>query len=238
MNDEEQSTEESQETIEVPQEYADNRPEWLPEKFNSPEDLADSYANLESKIGQKEDELRDSFMEEMRDQAFADRPAEVGDYLLPEVIDEEEAVDNELLNWWADHSFENGYSQDEFQKGIEMFYEATNDGYNPESEMAELGDNAQERVEAVGLFVENQFPEEVRGAIDELCSTAEGIKAVEIIMDGLKENTVSGNSQPTALLNEGKLKEMMNDPRYWNNAKRDPAFISQVDDGFKKLYNR
>ena len=238
MNDETESTEENQETIEVPQEYADSRPEWLPEKFNSPEDLADSYANLESKIGQKEEELRESFMEEMQAEAFADRPAEVGDYLLPEIIDEEEAVDNELLNWWADHSFENGYSQDEFQKGIEMFYEATNDGYNPESEMAQLGDNAQERVEAVGLFVENQFPEEVRGAIDELCSTAEGIRAVEIIMDGLKENTVAGNSQPTALLNEDKLKEMMNDPRYWNVSKRDPAFISQVDNGFKKLYNR
>tara|TARA_R100000664_G_C2759852_1_gene150142 strand:- start:6280 stop:6996 length:717 start_codon:yes stop_codon:yes gene_type:complete len=238
MNDETESTEENQETIEVPQEYADSRPEWLPEKFNSPEDLADSYANLESKIGQKEEELRQSFMEEMQAEAFADRPAEVGDYLLPEIIDEEEAVDNELLNWWADHSFENGYSQDEFQKGIEMFYEATNDEYNPESEMAQLGDNAQERVEAVGLFVENQFPEEVRGAIDELCSTAEGIRAVEIIMDGLKENTVAGNSQPTALLNEDKLKEMMNDPRYWNVSKRDPAFISQVDNGFKKLYNR
>ena len=238
MNDETESTEENQETIEVPQEYADSRPEWLPEKFNSPEDLADSYANLESKIGQKEEELRQSFMEEMQAEAFADRPAEVGDYLLPEIIDEEEAVDNELLNWWADHSFENGYSQDEFQKGIEMFYEATNDGYDPESEMAQLGDNAQERVEAVGLFVENQFPEEVRGAIDELCSTAEGIRAVEIIMDGLKENTVAGNSQPTALLNEDKLKEMMNDPRYWNVSKRDPAFISQVDNGFKKLYNR
>ena len=238
MNDETESTEENQETIEVPQEYADSRPEWLPEKFNSPEDLADSYANLESKIGQKEEELRQSFMEEMQAEAFADRPAEVGDYLLPEIIDEEEAVDNELLNWWADHSFENGYSQDEFQKGIEMFYEATNDGYDPESEMSQLGDNAQERVEAVGLFVENQFPEEVRGAIDELCSTAEGIRAVEIIMDGLKENTVAGNSQPTALLNEDKLKEMMNDPRYWNVSKRDPAFISQVDNGFKKLYNR
>ena len=238
MNDETESTEENQETIEVPQEYADSRPEWLPEKFNSPEDLADSYANLESKIGQKEEELRQSFMEEMQAEAFADRPAEVGDYLLPEIIDEEEAVDNELLNWWADHSFENGYSQDEFQKGIEMFYEATNDKYDPESEMAQLGDNAQERVEAVGLFVENQFPEEVRGAIDELCSTAEGIRAVEIIMDGLKENTVAGNSQPTALLNEDKLKEMMNDPRYWNVSKRDPAFISQVDNGFKKLYNR
>ena len=69
MNDEEQSTEESQETIEVPQEYADNRPEWLPEKFNSPEDLANSYANLESKIGQREEELREAFQQEIEAEA-------------------------------------------------------------------------------------------------------------------------------------------------------------------------
>ena len=39
-------------------EQAIERPEWLPEKFNTPEDMATSYANLESKIGQKEEDLR------------------------------------------------------------------------------------------------------------------------------------------------------------------------------------
>lgn len=32
------------------------RPEWLPEKFKSPEDMAKAYAELESKLGQKGDE--------------------------------------------------------------------------------------------------------------------------------------------------------------------------------------
>jgi len=31
------------------------RPEWLPEKFKSPEDMAQAYANLESKLGGKQD---------------------------------------------------------------------------------------------------------------------------------------------------------------------------------------
>jgi len=238
MDDTEQYEEESQETIEVPQEYADERPEWLPEKFNSPEDLANSYTNLESKIGQREEELRESFMEEIEAEAYADRPAEVGDYILPDVIDDEQAADNELLNWWADHSFDNGYSQEEFEQGIQMFHEAINDGYDADAELYELGDNAEERVQAVGLFVDNQFPEEVKGAIDDLCSTADGIRAMEIIMDSMRDTTVLGQSQPTAVLTEDKLKEMMGDPRYWNNAKRDQSFISQVDNGFKKLYNR
>jgi len=34
----------------------ENRPEWLPEKFNSPEELAKSYNELQSKLSQPEDE--------------------------------------------------------------------------------------------------------------------------------------------------------------------------------------
>ena len=115
MAEEQQTETQEEQTIEVPQEYADARPEWLPEKFNSPEDLANSYTNLESKIGQKEEEIRNQMMEEIQAEAYSERPAEVGDYVLPDVIDDELAQDNELLNWWADHAFENGFSQGEFE---------------------------------------------------------------------------------------------------------------------------
>ena len=161
MAEEQQTETQEEQTIEVPQEYADARPEWLPEKFNSPEDLANSYTNLESKIGQKEEEIRNQMMEEIQAEAYSERPAEVGDYVLPDVIDDELAQDNELLNWWADHAFENGFSQSEFEEGIMMFHESINDGYDADVEMEELGDHAQERVEAVGLFVESNFPEEI-----------------------------------------------------------------------------
>ena len=229
---------EEQQTIEVPQEYADERPKWLPEKFKTPEDLANSYANLESKFGQKEDEIRNSVMKEIEEKAYSERPATAGDYVVPDIIDAEEAVDNDLLDWWADHSYENGFSQQEFENGIQKFYEATTGGYNADAEMEQLGDNAQERVEAVGLFVEKTFSEDTRSAIDDLCSTAEGIKAMEIVMHNLKENPVSGTSQPTATLTDDKLREMMNDPRYYSPNQRDPAFVKMVDEGFRKMYNR
>ena len=35
------------------------RPEWLPEKFNSPEDLANAYQNLEQKLSQGSQEADD-----------------------------------------------------------------------------------------------------------------------------------------------------------------------------------
>ena len=73
------------------------RPEWLPEKFKSAEDMASAYSSLEGKLGQKEEEYRDAFLKEMETEAYANRPESAGDYQLPEGIDEELAADNELL---------------------------------------------------------------------------------------------------------------------------------------------
>ena len=52
MAEEQQTETQEEQTIEVPQEYADARPEWLPEKFNSPEDLAKGYSELEKQFTQ------------------------------------------------------------------------------------------------------------------------------------------------------------------------------------------
>lgn len=38
--------------LDNPQASSESRPEWLPEKFKSPEDMAKAYAELESKLGQ------------------------------------------------------------------------------------------------------------------------------------------------------------------------------------------
>ena len=100
------------------------RPEWLPEKFSDPADMAKAYGELEGKLGKGEEELRTKLMEEMETEAFAERPASVGEYVLPESIDEAEAVDNELLNWWSNYSWENGLSQTEFAEGIEKYANA------------------------------------------------------------------------------------------------------------------
>ena len=35
-----------------------DRPEWLPEKFNDPSELGKAYKELESKLGQKEEDIK------------------------------------------------------------------------------------------------------------------------------------------------------------------------------------
>jgi hypothetical protein len=227
----------SRETNEQSVESMGERPEWLPEKFKSPEDFANSYHNLESKIGQNKDSIREELMAEIESEAFSERPESAGDYLLPESLDPELAQDNPMLDWWANHCFENGMSQENFEQGIEMFGEQVGAGYSAEEEVADLGDNAVERIEAVGLFVDQIVPKEshLRDTIDDLCSTSEGIQVVELLMAQMQQTPFLDGTQPVQVLNEDKLKQMMQDPRYYGHHK-DMEFVKQVNDGFKKLY--
>ena len=208
----------------------------LPEKFKSIEDMVESYSNLESKIGAKEETFRDQFMKEMEEQAYANRPAEVGDYVLPDSIDDEMATDNPLLQWWANTAFENGYSQDEFAEGIEMYVNAVNaDVPDYDAEIEKLGDNASARTEAASLFANQFFPEEMLGAVERMCETAEGIMVLEHVMDAMREGGPSNGAVEVSRETEADLRQMMLDPRYHDPARRDPTFVKQVDDGFKRM---
>lgn len=232
-----ESTASAEPTEAVQVETAVERPEWLPEKFNSAEDLANAYSSLEGKLGQKEEDYRKSFMEEIESQAYANRPESVGDYQLPEGIDDSAAVDNELLQWWANHSFENGFNQEEFQEGINMYMTALNAGApDYDAEVQKLGDNASARTEAVSLFANQFFPEEQLGAIERMCETAEGVMALETIMSAVRDAAPSSEQVSTSQVSEAQLKQMMLDERYHNPSKRDPNFVRQVEEGFSKLY--
>lgn len=206
-------------------------------KYKSVDDLAEAYKSLESKIGAKEDDFRSKILEELQTEAYKDRPASAGDYQLPESLDEETAVDNQLLKWWSDHAFENGYSQEEFEQGIEMYAQAVT-GSQPDlqAEAKKLGDNANTRIEAASAFASKFFPETALPAIERMCETHEGIIALEHIMAAMRDGSFSGETQRSEAVNEQKLREMMQDERYHNPSKRDPHFIKQVEEGFRKIY--
>lgn len=217
----------------------EDRPEWLPEKFKTPEDLVSSYSHLESKLGKSDEDLRASIKDELHQEQWQDRPATVGDYQLPENLNEEEAVDNDLLNWWAQFSYDNGYGQEKFEAGIQKYAEAINAGMpNLEEEHKNLGDNADARIEAVRLWADQFFDEAQYEAVERLGQSAAGIEALEKIMSKINAPSVQGDVVASSQLSEDDLRGMMNDERYWKQGSRDQAFIKQVNDGFAKLYQQ
>jgi len=218
----------------VEQTQAPARPEWLPEKYKTPEDLANAYKALESKLGTKEEDMRNAILEEIQSQAFSDRPESAGDYQLPDSIDTDQATDNELLQWWANHAFENGYSQEEFEQGIEMYAQSI--GQNQpdlEAEAAKLGENANARIEAASNFAHKFFPENALPAIERMCESHEGILALEAIQEALKDGNFSGSVDSVKPPSDGELQEMMRDPRY---IQRDPYYVAEVTKAFQRKY--
>lgn len=222
----------SRETSEV------TRPEWLPEKFKTGEDLVKSYESLESKMGQKDKDIREQVLAEAEAKRYENRPEKSGDYKLPKEINETEAVDNNLLQWWAGQAFENGYSQEQFEEGIKIYAEAIESMLpSEEEEQAKLGENHKERVDAVGLFSAKYFPKELHDSVANLGVTADGIKVLEYVMSQQKEDSIPmGNGETAGKLTLEDLQAKMKDPRYYNPTKQEPSFIKEVEDGFRTLY--
>mgnify|MGYP005987771785 FL=1 len=212
------------------------RPEGLPEKFKTWDDMVKSYSELESWKGKKEEDIKATVLQELETEAYANRPASSGDYQIPEILDEAEAATNPLLKWWADYSWENGLSQDEFNEGIVKWAEHTGSN-QPDLEQVkkDLGDNANARVEAAQLFVNKFFPEELRDVVAELGTSAEGIKALELIQRSMQQSTPNSQATAPAKQTIEDLMAKMRDPRYYDPARRDRAFVQEVTDGFKTL---
>ena len=212
------------------------RPEGLPEKFNTWEDMAKSYSEIESWKGKKEEDIKAGLLQELLSEAYSNRPATSGDYQLPEILDEGEAATNPLLKWWADYSWENGLSQDEFNEGITKWAEFTgSDQPDLEAVKKTLGDNANARVEAVQLFMNKFFPEDMQDAVAVLGTSAEGIKALELIQRSMQQTNVNPQASAPAKTTIEDLMAKMKDPRYYDPARRDRAFVQEVTDGFKRI---
>ena len=204
-------------------------------KYKTTEDLESAYKSLESKIGEKEESIRDKLKEEMS-QPKEGVPQSAGEYELPDFVDESEAVDNEALKNWAEHCHELGYNNEEFQKGLEIYMNSMPQQPDLEAESVRLGDNANARIESASLFANKFFPKESLPAIERMCEGADGIIALEAIMTAMKDPSVTSSTETASSLNDASLNEMMRDERYWNPRVRDDNFVKQVDSGFKKLY--
>lgn len=73
-----------------------------------------------------------------------------------------------------------------------------------------------------------------RDVLESLSSSFEGVMMLHRMMKGEGDMTSPRVEAESQSMNEGDLKSMMRDPKYWRQ--KDPAFVSKVTDGFKRLY--
>lgn len=220
------------------------RPEWLPEKFwvdGQPayDKLAQSYGELEKMRGN----MKETLAAELEQARLANRPENPESYALPqdERLDAELMSSNPVVQWWRQFAHEQGYSQEQFETAIKTYAETqiaqVEQGY--QEEIQKLGENANARIEAVQLWANNFFNEGELNAISAACTTAEGVAAMEKIMEKLK---ATGNVDPAMFEKKpeptrAEIEKMMQDRRYWHPGDRDPAFVRQVEEFFAKSFS-
>lgn len=224
-----------------------SKPEFIQDKFWDSErnevnleNLASSYNSLEKKLGSRTEDLSKQIREDLEMEKLKSAPEEYKVNLpeLPENVDVTVSDDMEIVQWWKDTAKKNGLSQEQFDQGVEMFVNnamATLPDMN--AEMQKLGDNAKERVEAAELWSKKNLSPESYQTFSSVASTAEGVKVIEEIMKMTKDSPMpSTPTQVSVAPNLQDLKSMINDPRYYDSNRRDPAYVKRVEELFEKAY--
>ena len=203
-------------------ENPDARPEWLPEKFNTPEDLVKAYNEMGAKIREK-NEPPESY------------DLKVGDEENPEQVD---LTENDVAAFK-----EAGLTNDQAQKITQYFYDSVmpdiiearadleKDRLAQEWNVGKDSSEFSQQLAQVKAWAQQNMPESV---VTELSRTAKGVSTLNQLMEqGAASQRVAGDnasSRPT----KQQLTEMMQDPRYING---DDDYREYVRQQFVRAYD-
>ena len=240
----------SQETEQATTTEPSPRPDYIPEKFWNTEknevnmeEFGKSYTNLEKYVGGKREELRDQIVDELQQEAIADRPESVEGYelpKLPEGVTEELVNANPMTDWWRNFCYENAYDQEVFEDGVNKYVDMyVGNQVDIDAEKEKLGENADARLNAVNNWASSVFsPEQYEAISSTLGQSVDGIEALEKMMN-MNKQTISNAqnfTQPERPLTIEDVRSMMKDKRYFDPKERDESYVRKVDDAFARLY--
>lgn len=197
------------------------RPEWLPEKFKSPEQLAESYQELERKLTEVSE---------------SSKPPENYQLELPEAFGE--GLSEEDQQFFKDA----GLTNDQAQKMVDFLAEnivpevqkaraehqksqlAADWGMHPDSE------SFNERVQKVKQWAQKNLPE---GAVSEMAKSAHGVNAIyQMMQSSYSARNTTGNQQQNRM-SRADLEKLMDDPRY----RTDNDYTEWVRKQFQEAYD-
>jgi hypothetical protein len=229
---------------EQPQESTQSeRPDWLPEKFERPEELANSYKELERSFYKRRDEFRNEIMEEINKEAANHAPTSPADYEInveaPEGLEYQINEEDPMLDWFKQTAHNYGLSQDEFNGLMSEYVQMDamrGPDWNVESE--HLGEYAEKRLERVDGWAHKNLSEEAYNVFANVPASAGMVQLFEELMElnGQPQFNMVSESEFQEQISIDDLRTMQNDPRYWKE--KDPAFIARVRAGFDQHARR
>lgn len=211
------------ESQEQPTEQSSDKPAWLPEKFNSPEEMAKAYSELESKMGSTENKSP----EEQKDLSIPELSEKDMNYYSQRFADNgslDEADYKGLSDLGVDKNMVDTYIQGQ----VAMQQQYASNVYN------EVG--GEESYRAMTEWASNTLsPEEVTvfdtavnsGDMTQTMSAVKGLQARYQMENGTQPNLLQGKttgSGTEAYASLDEMKREMQNPKY----RTDPAFRQRV----------
>lgn len=232
------------------------RPDAVPEKFWDTEKnvvnfdaWSESTKALEGKLRTRTDDLRKQVEDEYTAERLKGRPESADKYELrvPESIKLPEGMEfqfndgDPMVGFWREFCYDQGLGQEGFDQGVEAYINGSlSQMPDMEAEFKALGDHGMARAARVNTWLEGTIGKENVAALEGATTTAKSIEALEILMEKTGEPAFSAEAAAangTDRMSIDELRKMQSDPRYWNDAQRDPAFVAKVDNMFKQLFN-
>ena len=201
-------------------------PEWLPEKFKAPEDLANAYSELQKKFSQGKHKAPEEYDTSIFSNAN-----------IPE--------DDELFNTYREWAKDNGISQDAFEqlagKFIEMAgSEAEQAEISYQEEYKKLGNNADAVIKSMTDWASSLVRKGVWGQDDFeefkiMGGTAQGLRALQKIRSYYGDKPVPIDVAPTSdAPSKDELMAMVGNPEYQTN----PAYRAKVEKMFENVFGK
>ncbi len=200
----------------------DDRPEWVPEEL--------------WKDGKFDTETFDAF--KSRPAPAADKPETADAYALPAIdgFDHEAAGQSALFSTLRAAAFESGLGQEQFNKVITDYVgaETAKAEAFEAAQTAALGPQAGDRLKALGSWLDRTFTPQRAAALRAAATTADGVEALEEMMNGGKSVKPRDDPPPA---NTGKTEveilALMKTPAYaGKESERDPKVIAEVEAWF------
>ncbi len=228
------------------------RPEYIPEKYwdqergtAKVEDMGKGYIELSSKLGQRDEKIREEISAELKSKGSEGVPESPDKYdfqveegILPEGTEFKLDKENPVFQEFNEFAHKNGLNQNQYNAMLSLY--AKNElAMRPDfaAEKQKLGDNAQARIERVDLWAKANLTESSYDSIVRNASSGEFILAMEELINKASPADIEGQNdvQNIGPLTRDELEAMMKDPRYRDPRHRDPSFVRRVEDGFKTL---
>lgn len=229
-------------TQEADSQEAVAKPAWLPEKFETPEQLAHSYKEMEGKLHTRREDFRNSILEELGQEASSDVPAP-GDYALninsPEGTEVSVADDDPMVGWFREKAHDFGLSQEDFDSTINEYFQMDQArGPDWNQEVQELGEHGERRLERVDTWASANLSEEAYNKFSNIRADAATVKLFEELMElnGQPQFNMTSDNAFQEVLDLNDLKAMQNDPKYWRD--KDPSFVNKVQVAFEQYSKR